>query len=104
MRKKRVFTMSMARMDLTGPFDWAAARLDLTGPFDWVVPASNRCITVCKESPVWPRSPMIPKVSMSVEPTAGSVLKDCIPLVNNDLLDEEEEDEDDDWSEKSPQL
>ena len=29
---------------------------------------------------------------MSVEPTAGSVLKDCIPLVNNILEEEEEAD------------
>ena len=59
---------------------------------------------------------MTPKVSTSVEPTAGSVLKDCTPLINNDLEavveDEEEEEEEEEeeaeveevWSEKSPQL
>ena len=45
----------------------------------------------------------------SVEPTAGSVLKDSTPLVDNDLLVVEVNEVDDDaevvvWSEKSPQL
>ena len=54
--------------ELTGPFDWFA-RSDLTGLFDWV-PAVNRCITVCRESPVWSemRGPEIEEIgSVSVD-------------------------------------